>query len=283
MIKMLQKYLDAPLSSAPEWMKNLQKLKFVKYAEIFPTRFVFIIGGMLTQIARYEFTILFYSSFDGAGHSSFVAMDNKNGNQYLIKYWEDHTESSSYAIEYSELLDAQKFEKILESLKNKLPEIEDNCRYFYQKNWEEFLHTPQRQVVSAFYLAICFERNDQQYLLHFISGRSLPVCFSCRTEHYRIWREKHNYLLSDLIYLEELMGSEFLAAKKALGFSFKKLKKYNNCRDEIFKQANSAISNDGNIEIVFIKNGLLEYRKRTSNEILEDSVLEMFDILEYKK
>ena len=98
---MLPKYLKITAASSPEWMNNLQKKKFLKYAEIKENNFHFVFGTITAKV-RCKFTIFFYTMFDGAGRSSFVAMDQTNGKLYLIKYWEDHMDTSTYAIEHAE-------------------------------------------------------------------------------------------------------------------------------------------------------------------------------------
>ena len=77
------------------------------------------------------------------------------------------------------------------------------------------------------------------------------------------------------------MGGQYDAALECSRLSNKDRKIYQSCREEIFNLASQGGADDGDIEIVFVKDGLLCFKKYVSDESLKERVLQMYTLMGY--
>ena len=267
-------------TSAPEWMYDLQTHKYVKWAQRKENCFAFRWGSLFKGYQRAEFTVLFYTRINRTD-VTFVAMDNTNGDLYRIQYEEDLMEGPTYAIRSSKRITEQEFLQLVETFDGKIPGLKEKYSGIMAQHWTQYTHTAFAQVASPFYVAIRFAQNDRQYFLHFDDNFPFPLCFFCSARHYENWKDQHCGEVDDLLFVRDLMGGQYDAALECSRLSNKDRKIYQSCREEIFNLASQGGADDGDIEIVFVKDGLLCFKKYVSDESLKERVLQMYTLMGY--
>lgn len=283
---MIPKYEKLSPSAAPHWMIYLQKRKFIEDANLdirgYKFEFVWKPHPISKDILKHSFHILFYTKIrDGEGdtETEFVAMDETNGNLFFIKYEENHTESATYLIEYSELLDEQRFVYILNTFNNKIPGLSTQYGDYYRNNWRNYLEIKSKQSLTRQCLSISFDLENNRYFYMLVdeaSWKSYAYVFSCPKDFYLQWKAINNHPLDDIVEMDSLVASSAFCFKKKLGiFNTKTIRKKFQQLYESSMQSSESNANSGHFLVT--KFGLLQWEKygipnealkKTANEIL---------------